>query len=190
MESMDGPGVATPAPWWLVLANGFAAAAAALVMLTQPGVDNLLVTLVLLALCWLWGGLLELVDLLLDRRRWGWKALGALTGVAAGWSVLHQPIWSTLLVPLLLTQTLGLLALAVAAVQLLRCVLGAGPGMAVLGGQSLALGLVLLVAPVAVLVWAAAAILTVGGVAAILMALRLRLAGLLPVGERSREFSG
>lgn len=190
MESIGAAGVATPAPWWVILASGVAAAVAALVLLTQPGVDNLLAMLVLLALCWLWAGLLDLADLLLDRRRWGWKALGALTGVAAAWCILHHPLWSTLLVPLLLAQTLGGFALAVAVVQLVRSVCGAGPGMGVLGGQNLVLGVMLLFGPASVLVWGGAAILSVGGATTIVVALRLRLAGMLELTERSREFSG
>jgi uncharacterized membrane protein HdeD (DUF308 family) len=190
MASLEAAGAATPAPWWLVLANGIASGAAALVLLTQPGADNLLALLVLLGAFWAFGGALELVDLALDRRRWAWKALGGLAGLAAGWAVLRHPLWSTLLVPLMLAQTLGIFALGVAIVQLLRTVCGAGQGMGVLGTQSLILGVVLLFGAPEILVWAGAAVLTVGGAAAIVTAFRIRLAGVLLVERRAREFGG
>src|SRR5215469_15750207 len=110
--------LAPPVPTWLVLAQGIAAVLVALVQLTQPGVDNLLTMLTLLGVYWLLGGVLELVDLLIDGRRWPWRLIGAAAGVAAGIAVLREPLWSTQLVPHLVARTMGWFGLAAGIVYL------------------------------------------------------------------------
>jgi len=154
-----------PVPWWLLVGEGAAAIAVALLLLTRAGVDHLLTLLVLLALYWLMGGVMELVDLLADTRRWAWKLLGAAAGIAAGLMVLRHPLWSTLLVPAVLAEGLGGFAIAVGAIRLVRALLGGGPGLAALGVLSLTLGLVLLIASPRVMVWTAALGAAVGGTA-------------------------
>jgi uncharacterized membrane protein HdeD (DUF308 family) len=137
--------LAPPVPTWLVLTQGIAAVLVALVQLTQPGVDNLLTMLALLGVYWLLGGILELVDLALAGRRWAWRLAGASAGIAAGFVVLREPLWSTLLMPELLAPTMGWFGLAAGVVYLVRALAGGGRGALVLGAQSLALGVVPLI---------------------------------------------
>jgi uncharacterized membrane protein HdeD (DUF308 family) len=170
--------LAPPVPSWLVLSQGIASVVLALVQLTQPGVDNLLTLLALLGGYWLLGGLLELVD------------LGAVAGVAAGLVVLREPLWSTLLVPPLLAPAMGWFGLAVGLVYLVRTVAGGGGGALVLGTQSAVLGVVLLCGTPQVVVWGGAAVAALAGPAALVVALRTRLAETVEQARRSRQVAG
>jgi uncharacterized membrane protein HdeD (DUF308 family) len=182
--------LAPPVPSWLVLAQGIASVVLALVQLTQPGVDNLLTLLALLGGYWLLGGLLELVDLAVHRRRWAWRLAGAVAGVAAGLVVLREPLWSTLLVPPLLAPAMGWFGLAVGLVYLVRTVAGGGGGALVLGTQSAVLGVVLLCGTPQVVVWGGAAVAALAGPAALVVALRTRLAETVEQARRSRQVAG
>jgi uncharacterized membrane protein HdeD (DUF308 family) len=182
--------LAAPVPSWLVLVQGIASVVLALVQLTQPGVDNLLTLLVLLGGYWLLGGILELVDLTVDRRRWAWRLAGAAAGLAAGFVVLREPLWSTLLVPALVAPAMGWFGLAVGLVYLVRTLVGGGRGALVLGTQSLVLGVMLLCGAPQVIVWGGAAVAAMGGLATLVFALRGQLAGAAEQARRSRQVAG
>ncbi len=180
---------ATP-PSWLVRADGAVSILVALVLVTQPGADNLLTVLALLGVSWLVGAALELLDLLADHRRWAWKALGAASGAAAAVVVLHQPLWSTVVVPVVLARTVGGFGLALAAVNALRTLAGGGAGSGVPAAQSLLLGMLLLLASPATMVWGATALLGAGGVAAIVVASQIRFAEAAEYARRARQVVG
>jgi uncharacterized membrane protein HdeD (DUF308 family) len=186
-----GDHVLSPAaPSWLVLTEAIASAVVALLLLTQPGVDNLLTLLALLGLYWLLGGVLELVGLLTDRGGWAWKALSAVAGIAPGLFILRHPLWSTLLVPVLLARTLGAFGLAVGGIYLLRMLAGGGRGAAVLGTQSLVLGVILVFGSPAVMVWGCAAVMTLACVTTLVVALRIRLSEAVEQSRRARQPMG
>ncbi|HYW26714.1 MAG TPA: hypothetical protein VE953_21260 [Terriglobales bacterium] len=187
MGFLAGARLAPPVPSWLVLTLGVASLSVALVQLAQVGVDNLLTLLALLGVFWLLGGVLELADLAVEGRRWPWRLAGAAAGVAAGVAVLREPLWSTLLVPALLAPTVGWLGIAAGLVSLLRGLLGGGPGALVLGALSVVLGVVLVLAAPAAIVWFGAAAAAVGGAAAVVVAVG---APERPRAERSRELAG
>jgi uncharacterized membrane protein HdeD (DUF308 family) len=182
--------LAPPVPPWLVLVQGIAAVVVGLVQLTQPGADNLLAMLALLGGYWLLGGILELVDLAVHRQRWAWRLAGAAAGIAAGAVVLREPLWSTLIVPPLLTPAMGWFGLGVGAVYLARMLAGGGRGALVLGTQSLVLGVMLLCAAPEVIVWGGAAVTGLGGLAALVVALRIRLTDAVEQARRSRQLAG
>ena len=182
--------LAPPVPTWLLLTQGTAALLVALIQLTQPGVDNLLTMLTLLGAYWLLGGVLELADLAIDGRRRAWRLVGAAAGIGAGFVVLREPLWSTLLMPHLVAPTMGWFGLAVGVVYLLRAPVGGGRGSLVLGTQSLVLGVVLLFGSPPLISWAGAAVTGVGGPAALVVALRGRLAATVEQAGRSREVAG
>lgn len=178
-----------PAPPWLVRFDGAASVAVALLVLTQPGTDNLLTLLALLAVAWMIGGVLEVVDLSIDR--WGrtWKLLCGAAGFLAGTVVLHESLWSTLTVPGTIARVLGGFGAAVALIRLLRAATGGGLGVAVMGAQSLALALVLLFVPTSALVGVGATVTTVGGICLLAVGAQLRLVeeAAQVGGERERE---
>jgi uncharacterized membrane protein HdeD (DUF308 family) len=176
---------ATPAPWWVVLGQGTAFLAAAMVLLTQPGADHLLTLLALLAVCWLAGAGLDLVDLWRDRRAWAWKLLSALAGIGAGVLVLRQPLWSTLLVPATLLGWLGAFAVAVGALGLVRAAAGGGRGLAALGCLNLVMGVLLIAGSPSLVVWAGTAWAAIGGIGVLVAGVRLRPArSARPAGDR------
>ena len=177
-------------PSWLVRAEGAVSIVVALVLVTQPGVDNLLTVLALLGVCWLVGAALEVADLVADVQRWPWKALCAASGVAAAVVVLQQPLWSTVIVPVVLARTVGGFGLAVAAVRLLRALAGGGAGSGVPAAQSLLLGVLLLLASPATIVWGATALLGAGGVGAIVVASRIHFAEAGEQWRRVRQLVG
>jgi uncharacterized membrane protein HdeD (DUF308 family) len=188
--SLTGGTLAPPVPTWLVLTQGIAAVLVALIQLTQPGVDNLLTLLALLGGYWLLGGVLELVDLAIDGRGRAWRLLGASAGIAAGFVVLHEPLWSTLLVVPQLAPAMGWFGLAVGAVYLVRAFAGGGRGALVLGTQSVVLGVMLLYGSPQVIVWGGAVVTGLGGPAALVVALRGRLSATMGQARRSRQMAG
>lgn len=190
MDGLNGGTLAPAVPTWLVLTQGIAAVLVALIQLTQPGVDNLLTLLALLGGYWLLGGVLELADLAIDRRLWAWRLVGASAGIAAGLVVLRQPLWSTLLMPRLLAPAMGWFGLVVGVVYLVRTLAGGGRGALVLGTQSAVLGAMLLSGSPQVIAWGGAAVTGLGGPAALVVALRGRLATRGEQARRSREVAG
>ena len=187
MRPLSEGTLAPPVPSWLVLVQGIASFVVAMVQLTQPGVDHLLTLLALLGAYWLLGGLLELVDVAIERRRLPWRLVCAAAGFAAGLVVLREPLWSTLLVPPLLAPAIGWFGLAVGLVYLLRTVAGGGRGATVLGTLSVVLGVVLLCGSPEVTVWGAAAVAALGGPAALVVALRTRMSDAVERARRSRQ---
>lgn len=182
---------ATPAPWWLVLGQGAAFAAAALVLLTQTGEDHLLTFIVLLGVCWLVASGLDLADLWLDHRGWGWKLLGAGAGFGAALLVLRQPLWSTLLVPATLLSGLGAFGVAIGVLGVVRGAGGGGRELAGLGCLSLAMGVLLLVSSPGVVVWGGPALAAVGGAGALVAGINMRRArGSREEARRARELAG
>jgi uncharacterized membrane protein HdeD (DUF308 family) len=177
-------------PSWLVRTQGIASVVVALVQLTQPGVDNLLTLLALLGGYWLLGGVLELVGLAIDRRRWPWRLAGAAAGIAAGFVVLREPLWSTLLVPTLLAPVVGWFGMAVGVVYLLRTLAGGGRGALVLGTQSLVLGVLLVYGSPQLAVWGGAAVAALAGPAALVVAVRVRRREAVERAGRARELAG
>jgi hypothetical protein len=182
---------ATPAPWWLVLGQGAAFVAAALVLLTQTGEDHLLTFIVLLGVCWLVAGGLDLADLWLDRRGWAWKLLGAIAGFGAALLVLRQPLWSTLLVPATLLSGLGAFGVAIGVLGVVRGVGGGGRELAGLGCLSLVMGVLLLVSSPVLVVWGGAALAAFGGAGGLVAGIHMRRArDSRAEARRARELAG
>jgi uncharacterized membrane protein HdeD (DUF308 family) len=160
--------------WWLVLAQGAAAALAGLLVIAQPGDDNLLTLLAVLGLLWLASGVLELATLTRDHARWPSRLLCAGAQLWAAMTALRQPLWSTLLVPATLVGTLGTLAVVIGLLQLLRALRSGRRGTAALGVLHLLLGLILLLCPLPALVPVAALWTILGGAGVMAFGLRLR----------------
>lgn len=173
---MDQVAVRPAMPWWLALARGGVAVIVGLVIATQPGDDTVPRLIVLMGAFWLLGGALDLVDLVIDGYRWGWKLLSASAGVLAGFVALRHPLWSTLVAPATLLVTLGLLGIAIGAMSLLRAFVGGGRGAAVAGLQDLVLGLLVLLNALADVVWAVALWAIACGTFTVVTAMRGRMA--------------
>lgn len=175
-ERTEGAGI----PWWLVLLEGIAAVIIGLFLLTAPGI-TLLFLVQVAGFFWLFGGVLRVVSIFVDSSLWGWKLVGGIIGILAGIVVLQHPIWSTLLVPTLYVIILGIQGIIVGGTSLVLAFRGGGWGAGLLGIVSIVFGVILLLNPVfigiAILPFVLGAFALIGGIAAIIVAFRLRSSG-------------
>jgi uncharacterized membrane protein HdeD (DUF308 family) len=163
-------------PWWVVLIAGVALAITGLLLLSAPGAT--VVTLVqVLGVYWLVDGIVKLVSIFIDRRGWGWKLAIGILGIIAGLVVIQHPLWAAILVPATLVLTLALAGLVIGVLEIVQAFTGAGWGTGILGAVSVLFGLLLLLNPgpgAVGLVFAFGILGIVGGVAAAIMAFRLK----------------
>ncbi len=134
-------------PWWLIMMAGIAVFIVGLLFLISPGM-SLLVLIQLLGLYWLVTGILSLVSIAVDRNRWGWKLFTGILGVLAGLIVMRDPLWSAVLVPLVLVIILAIQALLAGISQLVHAFSGGGFGLTILGVLNIIFGIILLVRPI------------------------------------------
>jgi len=107
-----------------------------------------------------------------------------IIGIFAGWVVLDNPLWSAVLVPTTFVWLLGLQGIVIGIISLIEAFRGAGWGAGILGAISIILGAVLLgnafsnaVMTALVVAWVGGIFAIVGGIAAIVMAFRVRKEG-------------
>lgn len=126
--------------------EGAAAIVIGLLLLVVPA-QTMLVLVQLLGIYWLIAGVVMLAGIFINSSQWGWKlALGVL-GIVAGFSVIQNPLWSTILVPAVLVVVLGIWGLMIGAFNIYEAFTGAGWGRGILGALSIFFGLVLLASP-------------------------------------------
>ena len=163
-------------PWWMVLIEGIALVILGILWFASPGM-NTHVAVTLLGWYWLIAGIFEIISIFMDSTRWGWKLAGGILGIIAGIIVIRHPLWSSVILGVTLVITLGILGLFLGGVRIYQAFKGAGWGAGILGAVSILFGIVLLanvgVATFA-LPWALGTLALVGGIAAIVMAFRLR----------------
>ncbi|WP_292392543.1 DUF308 domain-containing protein [Methanoculleus sp. UBA303] len=102
--------------------------------------------------------------------------LQGIVALALGILFLAYPLYSTILLPTLLAIIIGVEGLIIGAVQLARGLSGAGWGAGILGIVSIIFGLILIANPfiaALALVVVLAVLAIIGGVAAIIFALRM-----------------
>lgn len=163
-------------PWWVVLLVGISSLVLGILLLANPAAT--IVSLVLfLGAYWLVSGVFTLVSLITDRTNWGWRLFIGILGILAGLSVLDTPLWSAILIPTIAIIFLGVQGLVSGAVELYMAFRGGGWGVGILGVVNILLGLFLVFNPlvgVAVLPWVLGFTAIAGGIAAIILAFRLR----------------
>ena len=163
-------------PWGLVLVEGIVVALLGLVLLVAPGAS--LVFLVwLLGIYLLIAGIFRIVGIFLDASSWGWKLAAGLLCLIAGLAILSNPLWSTTVASTWLVILVGFLALLQGAAGLVVALQGGGWGMGALSVLGILLGLFLVINPligVATLTLILAIFMLIGGVGAIIQAVRMR----------------
>jgi uncharacterized membrane protein HdeD (DUF308 family) len=162
--------------WWLVLLQGIAAVVIGVLLLTQTGA-TLFTVVVFLGVYWLIGGIFDLISVFLDAHNRGWRLLSGVIGILAGLVVVRNPLWSGVIVGVTLAWLLGIAGILIGALDIARGFSGDGWGTGLVGLLSLILGIILLANPlatIAVLVYFAGIWAILGGIAAIIGALRLR----------------
>ena len=163
-------------PWWLVLIEGIAAVILGILLLTNPAA-TVAILVQFLGIYWLIAGIFRIVSIFIDSTAWGWKLFAGIVGIIAGVLILQHPIWSTILVPTTLVWLLGFAGIIIGVINLLQAFQGGGWGIGILGVLSILFGLVLLLNPVVgavALPWVLGLLGIVGGIAAIVMAFRLK----------------
>jgi uncharacterized membrane protein HdeD (DUF308 family) len=163
-------------PWWIPLIEGIALVIVGILLFTNTAA-TIVVLVQVLAIYWLIAGIMELVSLFVDRSAWGLKLLGGIIGIWAGLMILQHPIGGTLALGLATVFILGILALVMGVVNIIQAFRGAGWGIGVLGVINIIFGAILLgntVVSAALLPWVLGGFAIVGGIAAIVMAFRLK----------------
>lgn len=163
-------------PWWIPLIEGIALVIVGILLFTNTAA-TIVVLAQVLAIYWLISGIMELVSLFVDRSAWGLKLLGGIIGIWAGTMILQHPIQGTLALGLAVVVILGIQALILGVVNIIQAFRGAGWGIGLLGVINVIFGFILLgnaMFSAAVLPWVLGGFAIVGGIAAIVMAFRLK----------------
>ncbi len=163
-------------PWWLPLIEGIALVIVGILLFTRP--FNMTLFLVqVLAIYWFLSGILEIVSIFFDRSAWGWKLIGGLIGILAGYYIITAPVAGALVLGLTLVVMFGIQALILGVVNIIQALRGAGWGIGILGIINIIFGVILLtniLAGAAALPWVLGVFAIVGGISAIYLALRTR----------------
>ena len=162
--------------WWLVLIEGIVALIVGVLLLTSP-LRTTMFLIQVLGWFWLISGVFELISLIFDRTRWGWKLFTGIIGILAGLIIVTQPLMATILVPATLVWVIGFLGIFFGVTLLIRAFRGGGWGAGILGVLSIILGLLLLMRPLAAalaLPWVFGIFAIAGGILAIVAAFQVR----------------
>ena len=163
-------------PWWLVLLEGVSLIILGILLLLKPGMTTI-VFIQFLGIYWLVGGLFRIISIFLDSSMWGWKLLGGILGILAGIIVLRHPVWSPFVVGATLVIIMGIQGIIYGGIGIFQAFKGAGWGVGILGAISILFGIYLLAnigAATLVLPWVVGVLGIVGGIAAIVMAFRIK----------------
>lgn len=163
-------------PWWLVLLEGIALGILGLLLLLKPAMSSIIL-IQFMGIYWFVGGIFKIISIFIDSSMWGWKLLAGILGIIAGIIVINHPLWSPLVIYATLVLVLGIQGLIYGAIGVYQAFQGAGWGAGLLGGVSVIFGIILLInfrAAAVWMPWALGILGIVGGIAAIVMAFRLK----------------
>jgi uncharacterized membrane protein HdeD (DUF308 family) len=133
--------------WWLLLLQGLSGLILGAMLLTEPAATLIAIT-TLLGFYWLVMGVLNLVQVFVDRATpWIWSLLAGLVGILAGLFVLQHPLIAALTVPALIVIVLGLQGVLMGLFEILGGIRGGGAGAFVRGLIHILIGALLLSSP-------------------------------------------
>lgn len=167
-------------PWWLVLLNGIAGVIIGILLLTSTA-STVIIIVQFIGIYWLISGIFQIISIFMDSAGWGWRLISGILGIIAGIIVIQNPLWTAVLIPATLVLILGIEGIIMGIIGILQGFRGAGWGAAILGVISLLLGIFLMVnafddtlLTAATLAILAGIFAIIGGIAAIVMAFRMR----------------
>ncbi len=163
-------------PWWIPLVEGIALIIVGVLLFTSP-LEAIISLTRVLGLFWFLSGIFEIASIFLERSAWGWKLIGGLIGLLAGYYLITAPVAGALVLSFTLVVMLGVHALLLGIVHIVQALRGAGWAFGVIGIINIIFGVLLLgntLVGMATLPFVIAAFAIIGGIAAIFMALRLR----------------
>ena len=166
--------------WWVPLVMGILAVLFGIMFLTQPAATAAWVAL-LVGFWWLASGVINLVSLFVDRTMWGWKLFSGILGLFAGLlvidSVASKPVAAAVGLGTIYVFVLGIQGVIIGVIDLVKAFKGGGWGIGIIGVLSILFGLLLMSRPVIgalALPWVFGVLGIVFGIAAIVMAFRVR----------------
>ncbi|MCL4803779.1 MAG: DUF308 domain-containing protein [Anaerolineae bacterium] len=163
-------------PWWIPLIEGIALIIVGILLFTNTAATVVVLAQVL-AIYWLIAGIMQIVSLFVDRSAWGLKLLAGIIGIWAGTMILQHPLQGTLALGFAVVIILGIQALIMGVINVIQAFRGAGWGIGLLGVVNIIFGFILLgnvAISAALLPWVLGGLAVVGGIAAIVMAFRLK----------------
>ena len=166
--------------WWVPLVMGIVAICLGLLMFAHPAETSIWIAW-LVGIYWFISGVMNLVSLFVDRTQWGWKLALGILGIVAGMVVLDamgsKPLLATVGLATIYVWVLGLQGIIFGIIQIIQAFQGAGWGVGILGVISLLFGGFLLKNPFPAslaLPWVFAVFAIAGGIAAIVLAFRVK----------------
>jgi uncharacterized membrane protein HdeD (DUF308 family) len=141
-----------------------------------PGA-SLFFLVLLLGIYLLVAGIFRIIGIFLDSSSWGWKLVAGVLCLIAGVAIISDPLWSTTLASTWLVILVGFLAVFQGVAGLIVAVQGGGWGMGALSVLGIFFGLFLVINPligVATLTLVLAIFMLIGGLGAVVQALRMR----------------
>jgi uncharacterized membrane protein HdeD (DUF308 family) len=171
-------------PWWLTLIAGISALIIGAILLWAPAktkIDTYQLLVAILGIYWLVEGIFEIIAIFIDHSMWGWKLFIGIISIAAGAYILSYPIASGLALPKIFALVLGIWGLMYGIILLIMAFSGGGWGAGILGVLGIIFGLALIINYTATgmgisMVWSAAVLGVIGGIALIVQAFRQRTA--------------
>ncbi|HSK48626.1 MAG TPA: DUF308 domain-containing protein [Coriobacteriia bacterium] len=176
----SGSMAAEDSKWWVPLVMGIVSILFGLLMLSHPAETSVWIAW-LVGVYWFIGGVMNLVLMFVDRTQWGWKLALGILGIFAGLLVLdamgQAPLLTTVGLASVYVWVLGIQGIVYGIIELIQAFQGAGWGIGFLGVISILFGTFLVFNPFPAslalpLVFAVIAI--VGGIAAVVMAFKLK----------------
>ncbi len=169
-------------PWWLTLITGILAVIVGAIMLWAPAAAKLDVykgLVVVLGIYWLVEGIFEIVAIFIDHSMWGWKLFLGIISIGAGIYILSYPIIAGVALPQIFALVLGIWGLMYGISLLIMAFSGAGWGAGILGVLGIIFGIALMVNYYKLgvglsMVWSAAVLAVIGGIALIVQAFQQR----------------
>lgn len=172
--------VAVDSKWWVPLVMGIVSVLFGLLLFSNPAGTSMWVAW-LVGIYWFVGGVMNLFMLFVDRTQWGWKLVLGILGILAGAYVIslmgEAPFLTTVGLASIYVWVLGLQGIIYGIIQIIMAFKGAGWGVGILGVLSILFGGLLMANPVAgavVLPWVFGIFAVAGGIAAIVIAFKLK----------------
>ena len=130
-------------PWWLMLIDGIFVVLSGVWLLVYP-LSTLTLLIIFLGAYWFVTGIFQFVGAFVHNEHRAANVFMGLLGLAAGATIMINPIMGTAIVPGVIVVILGVEGVLMGAAAMYQAFRGAGIGRFILGLFSLAVGLILL----------------------------------------------
>jgi uncharacterized membrane protein HdeD (DUF308 family) len=171
-------------PWWLTLITGILAVVVGAILLWGGFVNKVetyMLLIQILGIWWLVQGIFDIVAIFVDHSMWGWKLFMGIVSIAAGTYILSYPIVSAVALPKIFVLVMGIWGLMYGVILLIMAFSGGGWGAGILGALGIIFGIALTINYAdpgmgLAMLWTAAVLGVIGGIAMIFQAFRQRTA--------------